>query len=394
LTFPLLRAGKDNAARRLRVNPENFMPSPLLTPSLARECASVVLPDPALEREAVTYLNTLTKPPGSLGRLEELARRLFAIQEKAPLAARPARMFTIAADHGVVEEGVASNGKELTALMVRNFLNGGAAVNCLCGTAGAELRIVDAGIDAAPFDGHPLLINAKIARGTANMAKGPAMTRGQCLRALQLGVDLAESAVREGVRVIGTGEMGIGNTTASSALYCAYLGFSAAAVTGQGAGIPRAGLAHKAAIIEKALEVNAAAVAGGDPLAILSALGGLEIAALAGLIIGGAARRLPVMLDGFIACAAYVAAWKLAPAVSGYCFFGHGSAEMGHGKVLKNLGKIPLLDLGLRLGEGTGAALGFLLLAAAADIYNNMASFAQAGIELSESSPEQGAENG
>ena len=348
------------------------------------------MPDPALEREAEKRLSTLTKPLGSLGRLEELARRLFAIQEKAPLAARPARMFTIAGDHGVVEEGVASHGKELTALMARNFLNGGAAINCLCGTVGAELRIVDAGIDAAPFPGHPLLIDAKIARGTANMAKGPAMTRGQCLRALQLGVDLAESAVREGVRVIGTGEMGIGNTTVSSALYCAYLGFSAVSVTGEGAGIPKGGLAHKAAVIEKALTANAAAVASGDPLAILAALGGLEIATLAGLIIGGAARRLPVMLDGFIAGAAFVSAWKLAPAVSGYCFFSHGSAEMGHSKILKKLDKIPLLDLGLRLGEGTGAALGFLLLAAAADIYNNMASFADAGITLAESDPEPG----
>lgn len=354
----------------------------LLTPALARECAAVSPLVPALERRAQAHLDGLTKPVGSLGRLEDMARQLFAIQESAPLAARPARMFTIAADHGVVAEGVASSPKEVTALMVRNFLNGGAAINCLCRTAGAELLVVDAGVDAPPFPAHPLLVNARIARGTANMAHGPAMTRDECLAALQLGVDLADTARKQGVRVIGTGEMGIGNTTASSALFCAYFGFAPTAMTGMGAGAPKAGLAHKTAVIEKALSVNADAVADGDPLAVLAALGGLEIAALTGLIIGGAARRMPVMIDGFIATAAFAAAEKLAPAAGGYCFFCHGSAEAGHAAVLERLGKKPLLDLGMRLGEGTGAALGFTLLAAAADMFNSMATFDSAGIAL------------
>jgi nicotinate-nucleotide--dimethylbenzimidazole phosphoribosyltransferase len=291
-------------------------------------------------------------------------------------------MVTIAADHGVVKEGVAANPKEVTALMVLNFLRGGAGINCLCAAAGADLLVVDAGVDAEPFQPHPRLIRAKIARGTANMAKGPAMTRGQCVKALQLGIGLAEAALRDGVRVLGCGEMGIGNTTPSSALFCAYLGFSAADMTGAGAGLPPAGLGHKMKIIQQALDVNRKAVAKGEPLAVLAALGGFEIASLAGLIIGGAKRSLAVMIDGFIATAAYVAAAGLAPAVRDYCFFCHGSAEEGHGRVLEALGQKPLLDLGMRLGEGTGAALGFSLLDAAARIYNDMATFESAGIAL------------
>jgi nicotinate-nucleotide--dimethylbenzimidazole phosphoribosyltransferase len=289
-------------------------------------------------------------------------------------------MFTIAGDHGVVAEGVASSPKEVTALMVLNFLRGGAGINCLCEAAGADIRVVDAGVDAEPFQPHSRLIDAKIARGTANMAKGPAMTLEQCARALQLGIDLAETARKDGIRVLGTGEMGIGNTTPSSALFCAYLGFSAVDMTGMGAGIPPAGLEHKTKVIQESLNVNREAVAGGDPLAVLAALGGFEIAALAGLIIGGAARNMAVMIDGFIATAAYVAAARLAPAVCDYCFFCHGSAEAGHGRVLEALGQKPLLDLGMRLGEGTGAALGFTLLDAAARIYNDMATFESAGI--------------
>jgi len=291
-------------------------------------------------------------------------------------------MFTIAGDHGVVAEGVAASPKEVTILMVLNFLRGGAGVNCLCEAAGADIRVVDAGVDAEPFQPHPRLIDAKIARGTANMAKGPAMTPEQCVRALQLGIDLAETAHKDGIRVLGTGEMGIGNTTSSSALFCAYLGFSALDMTGMGAGIPPAGLGHKTKIIQQSLNVNREAVAGGDPIAVLAALGGFEIAALAGLIIGGAARNMAVMIDGFIATAAYVAAAQLAPAVRDYCFFCHGSAEAGHGKALEALGQKPLLDLGMRLGEGTGAALGFTLLDGAARIYNDMATFESAGIFL------------
>ncbi len=363
------------------------MPSPFLPPSLSEECRSVPRLDPALHEQAQAHVDSLTKPRGSLGRLEELAVRLFTIQGNAPLAARPARMYTIAADHGVVCEGVAATPQVVTRLMVQNFLNGGGAINSLCAAAGADLRIVDAGVDAAPFPEHPMLLNAKIARGTANIAEGPAMTHEQCAKALQLGVDLAKQAHADGVRLLGTGEMGIGNTTVSSALLCAYLGFSTKEATGMGAGLPEGGLAHKRRVITRALHSNGEVVADQDPFAVLAALGGLEIAALAGLIIGGAARRMAIMIDGFIATAAFTAAWKLAPRTRGYCFFSHASTETGHGKALKMFGEKALLDLDMRLGEGTGAALGFFLLDAAARMFNTMATFTSAGIELSPDPP-------
>ena len=358
------------------------MSSNTLPADLAAACASVRPLCAARAREAQARLDSLTKPLGSLGRLEDAARQLYAIQESRPISARPARMVTIAGDHGVVEEGVASSPPEVTVLMVRNFLAGGAAINALCAAAGADLVVVDAGVAAPPFAPHPLLIDGKIAAGTANMAKGPAMTAGECAKAVRLGISVADKAHRDGVKVIGMGEMGIGNTTPSSALFCAWFGFDANAMTGMGAGVPKAGLAHKTRVIERALAVNAQAVASGDAFAVLAALGGLEIAALAGLVIGAAARRMAIMVDGFIATAAFTTAWKLAPAVREYCFFSHGSAEAGHGRVLRELGEEPLLNLGMRLGEGTGAATGFMLLEAAARIFNEMATFEDAGIAL------------
>lgn len=358
------------------------MSSSLLPPDLKRECRAIAPLDPARLAEAQIRLDSLTKPVGSLGRLESMARQLHAIQESPTITARPARMITIAGDHGVVDEGVASSPRNVTVLMVRNFLAGGAAINALCAAAGADLLVVDAGVAAPPFPAHERLVSAKIAPGTANMVERPAMTHEQCMAALRLGVDLAEQSYRDGVRVLGMGEMGIGNTTPSSALFCAYFGFSAADMTGMGAGVPKSGLAHKSEVIEKALRRHADVIARGDPFAILAALGGLEIAALAGLILGASARRIAVMVDGFIATAAFAAAWKLAPAARGYCFFSHGSAEAGHAKVLAQLGETPLLDLGLRLGEGTGAALGFMLLDAAARVYNDMATFEDAGITI------------
>lgn len=352
-----------------------------LPPFLVEECSRITPLAPEAIAKAQAHLDSLAKPLGSLGRLEDAACRLYAAQGSAP-AARPARMFTIAGDHGVVDEGIAFTPKEVTVLMVENFLQGGAAINALCLSAGVELLVVDAGVAGPAFAPHPMMINARIAEGTANIATGPAMTEEQCAKALQLGIDLAEQAKKDGVVVLGTGEMGIGNTTPSSALFCAYFGFSPEEMTGMGAGVPAKGLAHKTAVIGKALEANSAATAGGNPFKILAALGGLEIAALAGLIIGGAARRQAVVIDGFIATAAYAAASRMAPAVRDYCFFSHGSAEAGHGRVLAHLGEKPLLDLGMRLGEGTGAAVAMQLLKAAVDAYNNMATLDSLGIRL------------
>ncbi|MBU1230198.1 MAG: nicotinate-nucleotide--dimethylbenzimidazole phosphoribosyltransferase [Proteobacteria bacterium] len=326
------------------------------------------------------HLDNLTKPQGSLGRLEELALQLYMVQGGQPPKADPCRVYTVAGDHGVVQEGVSAFPQEVTRQMVANFVHGGAGINVLARTSGAELFVVDAGCLGGGFDEHPNLIQGKVAPGTANIAKGPAMTRDQCLQALLLGVDLADRALAEGVRVLGTGDMGIGNTTPSTALYCAYLGLDPARMTGPGAGLDRPGVDRKTEVIRRALGANAGAVAAGGPLDILAALGGFEIACLAGLILGGAKNRQLVCVDGFISTAACVAAWKLCPATEDYTVLAHASAEPGHKHAVEKMGKAPLLHLGLRLGEGTGAAVAMYLVRSAAAIFNEMASFASAGV--------------
>ncbi|HWR03180.1 MAG TPA: nicotinate-nucleotide--dimethylbenzimidazole phosphoribosyltransferase [Humidesulfovibrio sp.] len=336
--------------------------------------------DQSLAPAGQAHLDNLTKPKGSLGRLEELALQLSLVQGGQAPKADPARVYTVAGDHGVVAEGVSLFPQEVTRQMVLNFLNGGAGINVLAKTAGVELFVVDAGCLGSGFAEHPQLIQGKVAEGTANLAMGPAMSVDQCLKALLLGVGLADRAQADGVRVLGTGDMGIGNTTPSTALYCAYLGLDPAAMTGPGAGLNQQGVGRKVEVIKRGLAANAAVIARGDALEILAALGGYEIACLAGLILGGAKNRQFVCVDGFISTAACVAAWKLAPAVADYFVLAHSSAEPGHRLAVEKMGKRPLLDLGLRLGEGTGAAVCMFLLRSAAAIYNDMASFAQAGV--------------
>ncbi|WP_243438416.1 nicotinate-nucleotide--dimethylbenzimidazole phosphoribosyltransferase [Fundidesulfovibrio soli] len=340
--------------------------------------------DASLAAKAQAHLDNLTKPQGSLGRLEEMARRLYMIQGGQAPKADPAMIFTCAGDHGVAAEGVSLFPQEVTRQMVLNFVGGGAGINVLARQAGAELRVVDAGCAGGEFPKHPMLVQAKVMQGTANMAQGPAMTTEQCLQALMLGASLADTAASDGFRVLGTGDMGIANTTPSTALYCAYLGMAPVAVTGPGTGLSADGVARKAQVIERSMQVNAKALASGDPVEILAALGGCEIACLAGLILGAAANRMAVLVDGFISSAAFVAAWKISPAVLDYCFFSHASAEPGHQKIMRLVGASPLLDLGLRLGEGTGAALALTVLRAGAAIYNEMATFAQAGVSTSD----------
>ena len=345
--------------------------------------------DSSLAVEAQSRLDNLTKPQGSLGRLEELAVRLHCIQASAAspwprLVADPALIYTVAGDHGVMEEGVSPYPQEVTRQMVLNFLAGGAAVNVLARTAGADLMVVDAGCLGGPFPEHEGLIQRKVAPGTANLAQGPAMDETACANALLLGMDLAEQAAEKGYRVLGLGEMGIGNTTAATALYCAYFGFTPKEMAGPGAGLPPEGVARKVRVVAQGLEANANAVRSKDAFGILAALGGLEIAVLAGMYLGAALHKLVAVADGFISTAAYAAAWKLCPAVSGYTLFSHGSAEQGHGKVLAILEAKPLLQLGLRLGEGTGAALTFPLLRAVAAMYNDMATFGEAGVNSAE----------
>jgi len=345
--------------------------------------ASIVPVDRSLAATAKTRLDDLTKPLGSLGRLEETALRLFLIQEQAPLTADPAVIFTCAGDHGVAAEGVSPFPQEVTRQMVLNCLGGGAGINVLARQARADLVVVDAGTLGDGFPDHPKLVRGKVAPGTANMAKGPAMTREQCVKALTLGIGLAQDAAARGCRVVGTGDMGIANTTPSTALYCAWLGLAPEAVTGPGAGLDANGVSRKARVVGKSLEANREAVASKDPLAILAALGGFEIACLAGVILGAAANRMAVLVDGFISTAACLAATRIAPACADYCFFSHASAEPGYQAIMRALNAKPLLDLGLRLGEGTGAALALMILRASAAIFNEMATFSQAGVSQS-----------
>jgi nicotinate-nucleotide--dimethylbenzimidazole phosphoribosyltransferase len=352
--------------------------------TLASVLSAIVPVDRSLAPAGQAHIDNLTKPTGSLGRLEELALQLYLVQGGKPPVADPARVYTVAGDHGVVAEGVSPYPQEVTRQMVLNFLNGGAGINVLAKTAGAQLYVVDAGCLGPDFDEHPALIRGKVAQGTANLAKGPAMTRAQCEEALLLGVDLADRAKADGVRVLGTGDMGIGNTTPSTALYCAYLGLDPADMTGPGAGLDKSGVNRKVEVIRTALALHAGVVAGGDPLEILAALGGLEIACLAGLILGGAKNRQLICVDGFISSAACAAAWKLAPATADYTVLSHASAEPGHRRAVELLGKKPLLDLGFRLGEGTGAAVAMFLLRCACAMYNDMASFASAGVSTAD----------
>lgn len=337
--------------------------------------------DKSLFAKAYTRLDDLTKPKGSLGRLEELAARIYAVQEGVrPLKVDPARIYTAAGDHGVAVQGVSLYPQAVTRQMVLNFVTGGAGVNVLAKTAGVELKVVDAGAAGGPFPNHPDLIQAKVAEGTADISKGPAMTIEQCRKALSNGVELALAAKAAGRRTVGLGDMGIANTTPSTALFCAYFGLSPREIAGPGTGLAPGGVEHKIQVIEQALTVNAQAVTSGDPIAILAALGGYEIATLAGLAVGAAAYRLLVVVDGFISTAAYAAAGKIRSDVADYAVLAHQSAEPGYAKVIEALGESPLLDLGMRLGEGTGSALAIFLMRSAVNIFNDMADFSSAGV--------------
>ncbi len=335
-----------------------------------------------LQNIAQTHLDDLTKPQGSLARLEELATKVFCIQSgKIPLKVNPACMFTVAADHGIVSEGIASYPQEVTRQMVLNFLAGGAGISVLCHEFDVDLSVVDAGCVGGAFAAHAKLIDMRLGDGTNNFAKGPAMSRELCLKALCNGASLAEDAAKKGYKTIGIGEMGIGNTTAATAIFCAMLGLEPKDVAGPGAGASAELIAHKAAVIKKALELHNKVITDGDGIDILAYVGGFEIATMAGLMLGAAKSGCIVLVDGFISTAAYVAAKRICPHVKDYCILSHASAEPGYVHVLKALNEPqPLLHLGLRLGEGTGAALAVPILRAAAAIYNDMATFSSAGV--------------
>ena len=333
--------------------------------------------DLRLLAQAQARLDRLTKPIGSLGRLEELAARYVMITgEMNPQVPRGA-VYTFAADHGVTVEGVSAYPSAVTPQMVLNFLRGGAGVNVLARHVGIEVRVVDIGVDF-DFAGIPGLIHRKVMPGTKNLMVEPVMSSAQAEQAVQVGIELATEAAQEGVGLIGTGEMGIGNTTASSAITAVMTRRPVSDVTGWGTGIDDAGHAHKIDVIQRALAFHRLDSA--DAMEVLVKVGGLEIGGLAGLILGAAAARIPVVLDGFIAGAAALIAVGLQPRCKDYLIASHQSVERGHQAILDHLGLKPLFDLDLRLGEGTGACLGMSLVFAAIKILTEMATFDEAGV--------------
>ncbi|QSF46053.1 nicotinate-nucleotide--dimethylbenzimidazole phosphoribosyltransferase [Paenibacillus tianjinensis] len=341
----------------------------------------IVPADQEAIRRAEQRLDILTKPPGSLGRLETLAVRLAGISKTEQPAYGKRTVVVMAADHGVCSEGVSAFPQEVTVQMAYNILSGGAGVNVLARQAGAEVKLVDIGVGADLS--HPGLIDHKVRFGSGNMAQGPAMSREEAQRAILAGISVAEEAVKSGTEIFITGEMGIGNTTASAAVLCALQGIPADTAVGRGTGIDDERLRHKIAVVERALRLNAPDA--GDAIDVLSKVGGLEIAGLAGLILGAAAAGVPVVLDGFISGAAALAAKSLAPESIHYMIASHVSGEQGHKLMLERLGLEALLDLGLRLGEGTGGVLCLHLIEAVSRIMREMATFESAGVSGAES---------
>ena len=323
-------------------------------------------------------LDSLTKPVGSLGRLEEFARTLVAITEDKmpPLLAKKA-IFTFAGDHGVVDEGVSLYPREVTSQMVYNFLRGGAGINVLARHVGADVAVIDIGVDF-DFGEEEGLLKKKIMKGTRNMRKGPAMTRAEAEACIAVGIDLANAYADKGYTIFGTGDMGIGNTTASSAIAAVITGKAVAEVTGRGTGISDETLKYKVQVIEDSIAVNRPDRQ--DGLDVLSKVGGTEIGGIAGLVLGAASRRIPVVIDGLISTAGALVAYAIEPKVKDYMFAAHSSVEIGHKVMLDHMGLRPILNLDLRLGEGTGAALAMSLIEAGHKIYREMATFEEAGV--------------
>ena len=336
-----------------------------------------ILPvDEEIRAAALAELDRKTKPRGSLGRLEELAAQIAAVHgSAAPDALRPA-IVVAAADHGVAAEGVSAYPQEVTHQMLENFAAGGAAISVLARHLGAVLHVVDAGVVEPCAD--PIVRSLRLGPGTANAAHGPAMSREQASEAIARGVSLARELGDAGANVVALGDMGIGNTTSSAALAGALLGRAPADMCGPGTGLDAAGVAHKVSVVERMLAANPSA--GADPLQALAAVGGFEIGLLAGVALGAAAGRAVVVLDGFITSVAALVATRLEPELGGYLVASHRSPEPGHAAVLDALALDPLLELGLRLGEASGAALALPLLEAARAILVEMATFEAAGV--------------
>ncbi|MCS7281619.1 MAG: nicotinate-nucleotide--dimethylbenzimidazole phosphoribosyltransferase [Desulfobacterota bacterium] len=321
--------------------------------------------------------SNLTKPKGSLGRLEDFAKRIVAQKNDPFPEIKKKAVFVFAGDHGVTEEGVSAYPKEVTYQMVYNFLRGGAAINVLSRFAGFDCIVVDVGVDYE-FEKHEGLIVRKVMRGTKNFVRGPAMTKEQAETCIEIGRELAHRCAEDGYDLLVPGDMGIGNTTASSAVIAVLTGRPVGEVVGRGTGIDDEGLKRKINAIERGLEINRPYA--NDPIDVLSKVGGTEIGAIAGFILGAAEKRITIVLDGLISCAGALIAYKIEPKVKDFLFAGHRSEEKGQWACLSELGIEPILDLGMRLGEGTGGVLASLLIEASLKIYREMATFDEASV--------------
>ncbi len=336
-------------------------------------------PDRTAAVEAARRLDALTKPRGSLGRLEEIVCRYAEIRRDATARMGSGAITVFVADHGVAEEGVSAYPQAVTAEMLRNIAVGGAAITVLAQRFGYRLWIADVGVAVdTSAKAYPGVIYRRIGDGTRNLARAPAMSAAQARAALEVGIEMAREAIAAGATLIGIGEMGIANSTSAAALLAAFTGLEPAHVAGRGAGLDDTGMRRKIAVIERALQLHHGALA--DPLATLAALGGFEIAAMAGVCLGGARLAVPVVVDGFIATAAAAAAERLSAGLFAHLFFGHRAAEGGHALVLEKLGVRPILDLAMRLGEGSGAAIAMSVIEAALALFSRMATFESAGV--------------
>jgi nicotinate-nucleotide--dimethylbenzimidazole phosphoribosyltransferase len=337
-------------------------------------------PDRDVALRTARLLDAKTKPPGSLGRLEDLARQLAAIRGEVPTGALGPAIVVAAADHGVAVEGVSPYPQEVTGQMLANFATGGAAVAVLARDAGARLVVVDAGVLAPPVLDVVRSEIVEGVRGTGNIALGPAMTVRVAIGLIERGMSLADELADDGIGVVSVGDMGIGNTTAASALCAALLPADPSLVCGPGTGLDERGVVRKVEVVRRALDANGLGTERNDPLAALASVGGLEIAFLTGVILGATSRKVPVLLDGFVTGAAALVGAIIAPAPAGAMIAATRSPEPGHSLILARLGLEPLLDLGLRLGEGSGAALALPLVRAAVALLTDMATFEEAGV--------------
>jgi nicotinate-nucleotide--dimethylbenzimidazole phosphoribosyltransferase len=342
-------------------------------------CGRIGEIDEALLNKAQQRLDSLTKPRGSLGRLEEIARQLVGITGDLFPSLDRKVVFTFAGDHGVAEEGVSAFPKEVTQQMVLNFINGGAGINVLARHAGAEVVVVDIGVDHDFSDLKAEgFVSRKVVHGTKNIRRGPAMTRKEAEECIEVGIGLAEEYADKGYKIFGTGDMGIANTTPSSAITAVLTGREVEEITGRGTGIGDDALKTKVEVIRDAISINRPDPS--DPIDVLAKVGGAEIGGIAGLIIGASARRIPVVVDGFISTAGALIAHAIEPRTVNYMFASHQSQEIGHRAQLERIGLRPILDLDMRLGEGTGAALAMLIIEAGMKIYKEMATFEEAEV--------------